>query len=205
MDTLLLWFEVIMKARFFTYWIACLCCYTNPIGMLLSADVPLQAFSEQVRRLDEAMQFLGIPLSQPSQQKLTDAIETGEVTSMESVLDTLVLFEVDINPESRVKVQKGSAKPELNQGGYAPFLVKVINQATVTTRLNVASPQAGQVFGGMTPLSARRMQRESHDELEDPVGDASRILDLSFYDQPPLTTHLSGLELEYKLLWIYAA
>lgn len=205
MDTFPLRFEFFMKARVFTYWIACLSCFTNSIGMSLCADIPLQPFSEQVSRLGESMRFLGVPLSPSSQQKLSDAIAARKVNVMESVLDTLVLFEVDINPESRVKVRKGSAIPKLNQAGYTPFLVKVTNHATVSSRLNVTSPQAGQVFGGMTPLSARRMQRESHDELDDPVGDSSRFLDLSFYDQPPMTTHLSGLELEYKLLWVYAS
>lgn len=167
--------------------------------------MPAQPFTEQIRRLQETMRFLGIPLSPTLNASLTEALNAGDVEAIVQTLNKHTLFEVDINPESRVKVRKGSAIPKLNQGGYTPFLVKVINQGTVTARLNATSPQAGQVYGGMTPLSARRMQRESHDELSDPTGNPKRFLDLSFYELPPLTTHLSGLEIEYKLLWIYAS
>ena len=171
----------------------------------LPAEVPTQPFVEQIRRLQETMQFLGIPLKPTTNDQLNDALSIGDVEKITQSLDDLTLFEVDINPESRVKVRKGKAIPKLNQGGYTPFLVKVVNQGTVAARLNASSPQSGQVYGGMTPLSARRMQRESHDELSDPTGNPQRFLDLSFYELPPLTTHLSGLELEYKLLWIYAS
>jgi len=151
------------------------------------------------------MKFLGIPLEPATNAQLNDALSIGDVKKITQSLDDHTLFQIDINPESRVKVRKGKASPKLNQGGYTPFLVKVINQGTVTARLNASSPQSGQVYGGMTQLSARRMQRESHDELSDPTGNPQRFLDLSFYELPPLTTHLSGLELEYKLLWIYAS
>jgi hypothetical protein len=194
-----------MKIRVLIFWVACIVWHLSFLMTPLCAAVPLQPLAEQVHRLNETMQFLGIPLSKDSQEKLNRAIEQGEVAAIESVLDAQVLFEVEINPESRVKVSKGNAVPKLNQGGYTPFLVKVINQGTVTTRLNVSSPQAGQVFGGMTPLSARRMQRQSRNELADQEGNVSRFLDLSFYELPPMTTHLSGLGLEYKILWIYAS
>jgi len=177
-----------------------------PIGSSNSyADVPTQPFVEQIRRLQETMKFLGIPLEPATNAQLNDALSIGDVKKITQSLDDHTLFQIDINPESRVKVRKGKASPKLNQGGYTPFLVKVINQGTVTARLNASSPQSGQVYGGMTQLSARRMQRESHDELSDPTGNPQRFLDLSFYELPPLTTHLSGLELEYKLLWIYAS
>ncbi|MBT4276272.1 MAG: CehA/McbA family metallohydrolase [Verrucomicrobia bacterium] len=194
-----------MRFRVLIYWIACLVGFSFSLITVTAASVPVQPLGEQIRRLHGTMQFLGIPLSRDAQEKLNGAIEQREVAAMESVLDALVLFKVEINPESRVKVSRGNATPRLNQGGYTPFLVKVVNQATVTSRLNVTSPQSGQVFGGMTPLSARRMQRESHHELADQSGDVSRFLDLSFYELPPMTTHLSGLALEYKLLWIYAS
>ena len=194
-----------MNIRVFTIWIACLWFLCFQAGSQVFAEIPVQPLVEQVQRLNESMRFLGIPLDESSQNKLQEAMETGKVSGIESVLDALVLFEVDINPESRVKVQQGPVNPILNQGGYTPFLVKVINHAPVTSRLNVISPQAGQVYGGMTSLSARRMQRESLQELEDQVGDTKRFLDISFYERPPMTTHLSGLELEYKLLWIYSS
>ena len=193
-----------MKARVFKHFVLCAVLIVPFSMSVLKADVPLQPFMEQVRRLNETLEFLGIPLSGSREQDLKDALQRKDISDVESILNPLTLFTVEINPESRVKVQRGGAEPILSQGGYTPFLVKVINQGTVTARLNVTSPQAGQRFGGMTPLSARRMQRETKQELKDPVGDPTRFLDLSFYEKPPMTTHLSGLEMEYKLLWIYA-
>jgi hypothetical protein len=174
-------------------------------GCALQAEMPRQPFIAQIQRLTAAMQFLGMPIAESSLQRLNMALDQKEVKKITTLLDTLALFEVHINPESRVKVHRTSASPILHQGGYTPFLVKIVNQATVTSRLHATSPQAGQVYGGMTPLSARRMQRQSHDELKDPKGDMERFLDLSFYELPPMTPHLSGLALEYKLLWIYAS
>ena len=55
----------------------------------------------------------------------------------------------------------------------------------------------------MTALSARRMQREALHELEDPLGDPERFIDVTFYEQAPMTPGLSSLEVEFKLLWIY--
>ena len=47
--------------------------------------------------------------------------------ALESILDAHVLLIVDINPESRVKVEQGTAKPELVEAGTRLFLVKVVN------------------------------------------------------------------------------
>ena len=55
----------------------------------------------------------------------------------------------------------------------------------------------------MTALSARRMQREALHELEDPLGNPERFIDVTFYEQAPMTPGLSSLEVEFKLLWIY--
>src|SRR5207245_585789 len=53
---------------------------------------------------------------------------------------------VDINPESRVKVAPGPAKPELVEAGTRIFLVKVNNAAGVTAKLEVDSPNAAPVY-----------------------------------------------------------
>ena len=60
--------------------------------------------------------------------------------ALESILDAHVLLNVDINPESRVKVEEGAAKPELVEAGTRLFLVKVINNGNVRAPLVVQSP-----------------------------------------------------------------
>src|SRR5438067_1879054 len=70
-------------------------------------------------------------------------------------LDPQVLLQVTINPESRVKVARGPAPAVLQQAGYVPAVVKVVNDSTVTKPLGVGSPQAGPVYSG-----AGRQSRE---------------------------------------------
>ena len=60
------------------------------------------------------------------------------------------LLLVTINPEARFKVQRGPASARLQQAGFTPVLVKIINQSASTPELRIFSPQAGQVYAGST-------------------------------------------------------
>jgi hypothetical protein len=59
---------------------------------------------------------------------------------VQEILDPYCLAIVNINPESRVKVLRGAAKPRLIQNGWVSYLVKVNNDAGVTSQLQVESP-----------------------------------------------------------------
>ena len=61
------------------------------------------------------------------------------------VLDPLCIATVDINPESRVKVDEGPAAKELVEQGWRVFLVKVHNQAGATAELNCSCPNAASI------------------------------------------------------------
>ena len=169
----------------------------------LPAETIPQPLVQQVRRLAQAMAFLSVPFHSDLSKNMEEALQEGSMADLDRLLETRILFHVTINPESKVSVRQGKAEPLLHQGGYRPFLVKVINQAVTTAPLSVSSPQAGPLYGGMTALSARRMQREALHELEDPLGDPERFIDVTFYEQAPMTPGLSSLEVEFKLLWIY--
>ena len=112
----------------------------------------LQPLVAQVRRVIEATDYLGTPLSDADKQALetafkeSDADEAGE--AIQRVLDKYCLFGVDINPESRVKVAPGPAKPELAEKGWRQFLVKVHNEAGVTAELRAVSPNALSLYEG---------------------------------------------------------
>jgi len=84
--------------------------------------------------------------AQRDQHAINEAIaktdEAAAIAQLEQVLDKYALAIVDINPESRVKVQPGPAKPELVEAGSRIFLVKVINKAGVTARLETDSANA---------------------------------------------------------------
>ena len=98
--------------------------------------VALQPLAQQVRQVQEALSFLGQPLLAADSQAINAAMgrpeEAAAVTELERVLDQYALAIVTINAESRVKVEVGPAKPELEQEGTRLFLVKVTNAAGVT-------------------------------------------------------------------------
>ncbi|PYJ87743.1 MAG: hypothetical protein DME22_00520, partial [Verrucomicrobia bacterium] len=115
-------------------------------------NTELQPLVAQVRRVIEATDYLGTPFSATDKQALetalnqTDADEAGE--AIQRVLDNYCLFGVNINPESRVKVAPGPAKPELAEKGWRQFLVKVHNEAGVTAELRAISPNALSLYEG---------------------------------------------------------
>lgn len=154
------------------------------------ARVEAQPLIAQIKRLTQALEFLGNPLPADRQQALVRALSAEDDASVgngvQAVLDPLCLAGVTINPESRVKVAPGPARPLLVEAGWTVFLIKVNNEAGVTAPLRVQSPNA---------LS---MHNSPRDDLRD------RWLDLSTFDKQPLTATLGGLELEYRILSLYS-
>ena len=76
-----------------------------------------------------------------------DTLPTRQAFLIQQTLDAACLFEVAINPESRVKVSPGPVARELTSGDWRCCLVKVHNQAGVTGPLRVSTEQersAGQ-------------------------------------------------------------
>src|SRR5256885_15628085 len=112
--------------------------------------VSLQPFAQQVRQVETSLAYLGQPLAQADQDAINRAIanadESSAITQLESILDKYTLAVVEINPESRVKVQAGSANPELVEAGTRILLVKDLNKAGVTPRLQAQSHNAPPVF-----------------------------------------------------------
>lgn len=158
-------------------------------------NVELQPLKAQIQRVVEAMDYLGFPLSAADRRELDAALaEEHQPTAragIQQVLDRHALYGVHINPEMRVKVSQGPAKPVLHEQGWLQFLVKVHNEAGTTAELKAESPNAGDVFrreGDRRPLGA-------HEDL---------WLDLQMFDQQPLNRTLSGLELEYRVIQLYA-
>ena len=161
--------------------------------------VAAQPFAANVARLVEALDFLGAPLPPEVKKSLPKDAE-----GLQQVLDQHALFIVELNPESRVKARRGPAKAVLQQGGYTPAIVKVVNLSTVTKELRISSPQAGQVYGGTSSLSAKRMQREPLRESEVKTANTNQFLELEMFTRPPMTPHLSGLQVEYALALMYS-
>jgi hypothetical protein len=166
--------------------------------------VPLQPLAQQVRRLETALAYLGQPLPAADRKAFDDAIamsdEAAGVSRLQEVLDRYVLATIHINPESRVKVEQGAARPELLQGGTRLFLVKVVNEAGVTAPLTVQSPNSGRVF---IPSRGGVGEAEPPKELTE-VQVQERWADISLYTASPMRARLSGLGVEYLILQIYS-
>jgi hypothetical protein len=93
----------------------------------------------------------------------------------------------------------------LQQAGYVPVIVKIINEAGGTQALRIGSPQSGPVYAGMARLSADRMQQQQLRENENIGGRTDRFLDVEMYTAQPMTRTLSGLGVEYAIALIYSS
>src|SRR5215472_3889007 len=163
--------------------------------------VALQPLAQHVRQVQEALSFLGQPLRAADSQRINAAIglsdEAVAVAELQRVLDQYALAIVTINAESRVKVETGAAKPELEQEGTRLFLVKVINGAGVTAKLQVQSENSGAVYTQSDRSAEPAMKLTPEDEKQ-------RWAEISLYDKNPMSERLSGLGLEYRILSIYS-
>ncbi len=167
----------------------CVAAYSDELPIV--TNVEYQPLAAQVSRVLEALDLLGDPLP------AADAVElrrlaggAGDpkhaVEQMQKILDRHCLVGMHINPESRVKAQQGPARAELVEQGWRTFLVKVQNEAGITPVLAVESPNAGRLAGS-------------------PEGSVSRrFLDIQMFNKQPMRAHLSGLEVEYRILQLYS-
>ena len=96
----------------------------------------------------------------PSSRDLKAAEESGDGAAILAAIDRTLasrcLAEVRINPESRVSIARGQAAARLVEQGWRAFLVKVRNEAGVTSRLVLESPQARPVYGRRPATRWRR-------------------------------------------------
>src|SRR5262245_14138151 len=140
--------------------VAALCCGRIASGRdLTPVTVEGQPLAANVKRLLQALDYLGVPLPAEQSQALKAACADHDAAKIQRLLDSHVLLMVHVNPEVRVKVARGTAKATLQQAGYTPVLVKVVNDSTATKPLRVSSPQAGPPYAGMANLSMTRQDQ----------------------------------------------
>jgi hypothetical protein len=176
----------------------------------VAAQVPRSAVEAQplganIQRLLDALDYLGAPVAPALRKDLTNAAQARDADRLQQLLDDRVLVVVHINPETRVKVGRGPAPGVLQQAGYTPAIVKILNESRATPRLRIGSPQAGPVYAGMTRLAGERMQQQHLRENENIDGRGDRFLDLEMFASPPMAPTLSGLDVEYALALIYSS
>ena len=172
---------------------------------LATVEVDGQPLGANVLRLDKALAYLGRPLAEATREALQTAAKDRDARRLQQILDPLVLFEVSINPELRVKVTRGPAPAQLQQSGYTPVLVKVLNEGTIANRLRIRSPQIGPVYAGASLGILKRQAQTELNDNENVQGDTDRFLDAEIFRAAPMTPTLSGLAVEYVLALIYSS
>ncbi len=205
------------RNRFCEKWLIRLTLFAGAAPFLLAATLPIeknvegQPFIAQVTRLIEATDYLGSPFSADEKMAIATAMQDPNTKSatekLQEILDRHCLFGVQINPEMRVKVAPGPAKPELVEQGWRQFLVKVVNESGTTAALEAVSPNAVSVYsqdGGGPRSSASDQFYRKKGEAFALTNAAPLWLELQTYDQQPLAQTLSGLPLEYRILQLYS-
>lgn len=189
------------KSLFVTWALA-----VSTTGALLASEpveVEAQPLGANVRRLIEALDFLGAsPFNAEEKAALNQAMENRDAIGLQRELDDHVLFEVHINPESRVKAARGAAKAELQQDGFTPAIVRIHNQGSVTPPLRISSPQAGKIYAGASQGSLTRQERLDLRDNENVNKTSDRFLSVEMFRDQPMTPNLSGLEVEYAIALI---
>jgi hypothetical protein len=181
-------------------------------GNAQTASLPLvkgvepQPLAAQIKRVVEALDFLGSPLSAEERQTLETALKTTDESSAEAiqrVLDPHCLAGLTINPEMRVKAVQGPVPPELLADGWRTFLIKVQNDAGATAELRAVSPEAQSVSDSpsRTTVSDRYYRKAGTAQN---MSTAERWLDLEVFGKQPLRKDLSGLGLEYRIVSLYS-
>jgi hypothetical protein len=169
------------------------------------SDVEGQPLAANVERVVRALETLGAPLPGELVGELARAGVDRDGMTLQRRLDPRVLLVVTINPQERVKVGRGPARAVLQQGGYTPVLIKVINEAATTKPLRINSPQSGIVVAGAAELSMARQDQRSLKEGEVRGGAPGRFLQAEMVTTSPMTANLSGLRVEYALAMLYSA
>lgn len=166
-------------------------------------DAEPQPLLAQALRLNDALSFLGSALSKGDIKRLKALQEkplTQETsTEIQHIFDPYCIAMIDINPEARVKVERGTAPAKLIQNGWTSFLVKVHNEAGVTAQLQVQSENAKPDLN-ISTFNARALDKNKLTQAQV----ENRFLEMQLYRNRPLQQNLSGLKLEYAVLQIYS-
>lgn len=160
-----------------------------------------QPLGANVRRLSEAMAYLGAPFSKELAENLDRAARNRDAARLQRLLDPQVLATVEINPELRVKAVRGptTAPFPLQQHGFTPAILKIHNLGVVTRPLEIDSPEAGAVYAGASLGILERQAQTELNRKENTENDPNRFLEVDLFRQAPMTPSLSGLEVEYVI------
>ena len=165
----------------------------------------IQPFALKIKTIEQTLNYLGNPLSNEDTLKIETIINSNNenaIQEIEKIMDTYVLFNVIINPESRVTVKQGFAKTELQQNGWTTFLIKLENQAGITAKFQINSDQAKLPYDGGEKLHGMAGAGKGSIVTKGDITD--RWLDINLYTQNPMQSNLSGMQTDYFIVQLYS-
>ena len=163
-------------------------------------EVEGQPLAVLVERVVQALDQLGHGFPPELRKSLKDA--GPDARRVQELLRPQVFLELSLGDS--VTLRRGPTPASLQQGGYTPLLVRVVNDKDVRSALRVASPQSGPVYAGVAELSMQRQDQKALRENENVKGEP-RFLQVELFQSPPLARSLSGLKVEYVLLLVYSS
>ena len=163
--------------------------------------MPIQLLAQMRDASQEALEFLGQPFPKNTQRALNKALSEHEdqaaANSLQVALDPFVLAIVDINAESRVKVQRGPADAVRCPGESRFFLGESHQSGWGYVTLSQRAQNSGEVYIRTTGNSFPPMSLTESDVRD-------RWANISIVKTPPMQKQLSGLPVEYQLLEVYS-
>lgn len=162
-------------------------------------EVDFQPLAKHVNRLIRKLEYLGAPLPEQVVQQLhqlTSDTTKKEVIEIQKILDAYCLANVNINPESRVKSAQGPAPAKLSVQHPQRFLVKIINEAGVTSRLKLTSDESvksNQELDHTHSLHDKTNEDLFHFRVYMPGGS---------WLHSPVKQNLTGLEVNYGVVFV---
>ena len=163
-------------------------------------EVELQPFSKHVQRLMRKLDYLGSPLPDETASQLkeilADESDTEAIIKIQNILDQFCLASVMINPESRVKSRQGPSPAKLYQDHPQRYLVKIINEAGVTSRLRLNSDESSESNKEVDHTHAQ-MSSGSEDLFHFRV-----YMPGGSWLHSPSKQNLTGLEVNYGVVFV---
>jgi hypothetical protein len=151
--------------------------HSLPLVYLVAAMLPAEPLPTPTESALQAAQTAN-ELQSPFPDALAKQLAAAEdAAAAWQAVAPHTLVEVELNPEMRVKVAAGSAKPILTAGQPTAFIVRVENRCGATARLAVTAS-----------------------DLASASGEAPSWLDLKIVNTKTHSDRLSGAPVEYKLL-----
>ena len=163
-------------------------------------EVELQPFSKHVQRLIRKLDYLGSPLPDETASQLkeilADESDTEAIIKIQNILDKFCLASVMINPESRVKTKQGPAPAKLFHNQPYRYLVKIINEAGVTSGLRLLTDESTH-----SNMEADHSHAQKDPNNQDLFHFRVYMPGGSWLNSPS-KSNLTGLEVNYGILFV---